>query len=106
MHGPKFFFSFLKSPACIHLLLQGPLEESYFGKTSDVNPGLLLVERLYNYVKCNHPKTLIMASGIRTKEGGWRAFSGTQPLIECTSAGVTFPLAAQQAFAGITNPLS
>ena len=48
---------------------KGPLEESYYGKQSDINPGVLLVQRLYNYVKCHHPKTLIMASGIRTKQG-------------------------------------
>lgn len=49
--------------------MQGPLEESYFGKQSEINPGLLLVERLYDYVKSRHPKTLIMASGLRTKQG-------------------------------------
>ncbi|KAL6782528.1 TAL2 [Auxenochlorella protothecoides x Auxenochlorella symbiontica] len=32
-----------------------------------VNPGLVLVETLYHYVKRFHPKTRIMASGLRTK---------------------------------------
>jgi hypothetical protein len=46
---------------------QGPREDSGFA--SRVDPGLQLVRRLYGYVKARHPKTQIMASGIRTKDG-------------------------------------
>eukprot|EP00887_Chlorella_sp_A99_P006023 scaffold27.g6023.t1 len=36
--------------------------------TEDINPGLLLVEKLYCYCKRYHPKTLVMASGLRSKQ--------------------------------------
>jgi transaldolase len=35
---------------------------------SDINPGVQLVQRMYNYVKKYHPKSVVMASGIRRKE--------------------------------------
>lgn len=35
--------------------------------------GLHLVQQLYTYCKKYHPKTLVMAAGIRTKEGERRA---------------------------------
>ncbi|GBG00054.1 transaldolase [Raphidocelis subcapitata] len=44
----------------------GPREDSGFA--SRVDPGLQLVRRLYGYVKARHPKTQIMASGIRSKD--------------------------------------
>ena len=47
---------------------QGPREDSGF--SSDVNPGIQLVERIYNYCAKLHPKTKVMVSGIRRKEGG------------------------------------
>ena len=37
---------------------KGPREDSGFA--AEVNPGVLLVERLYNYAKQLHPKTRIM----------------------------------------------
>jgi hypothetical protein len=45
----------------------GPREDSGFA--SRVDPGLQLVGRLYSYVKAHHPKTQVMASGIRTAAG-------------------------------------
>lgn len=44
----------------------GPREDSGFA--SRVDPGVQLARRLYGYAKARHPKTQVMASGIRTKE--------------------------------------
>ena len=49
------------------LHLKGPREDSGF--SSDVNPGLQLVERIYNYCAKYHSKTKVMVSGIRQKQG-------------------------------------
>lgn len=46
---------------------KGPREDS--GATSSENPGIRLAERIYAYVKQFHPKTRVMISGIRRKEG-------------------------------------
>lgn len=51
----------------IHPCLQGPREDS--GARSSVDPGVRLVKQLYSYAKAYHPKTKIMASGIRTRDG-------------------------------------
>jgi transaldolase len=45
----------------------GPREDSGFA--SRVDPGLSLVAQLYAYAKAHHPRTAIMASGLRTKDG-------------------------------------
>lgn len=45
---------------------KGPREDS--GYSSRTDPGHAFVKRIYNYCKKYHPKTLVMASGIRTKE--------------------------------------
>ncbi len=47
---------------------KGPREDTGF--TSRIDPGIGLVTELYTYIKKYHPKTAVMASGIRTKEGG------------------------------------
>lgn len=44
----------------------GPREDS--GYASRVDPGVKLATQLYTYCKKYHPKTQIMASGLRTKE--------------------------------------
>lgn len=44
---------------------QGPREDTGF--ESDYDPGLALVKKAFNYTRCFHPKTRIMASGIRKK---------------------------------------
>jgi len=43
----------------------GPREDA--GYKSSVDPGVKLMAKVYNYVKSNHPKTQLMASGIREK---------------------------------------
>lgn len=45
----------------------GPREDSGF--SSAVNPGLLVTQRLYNYCQRYHPKTRVMAAGLRNKQG-------------------------------------
>jgi len=45
---------------------KGPREDSGF--SSDVNPGIQLVERIFNYCAKLHPKTKVMVSGIRRKQ--------------------------------------
>jgi transaldolase len=45
---------------------KGPREDS--GYSSDVHPGVQLVERIYNYCAQLHPKTKVMVSGIRRKQ--------------------------------------
>lgn len=52
---------------CCCLLLQGPREDSGF--SSGVDPGVRLASQLYTYIKKFHPKTQVMASGLRTKDG-------------------------------------
>lgn len=46
---------------------QGPREDSGF--SSAVDPGLQLASQLYTYCKKFHPKTQVMASGLRSKSG-------------------------------------
>jgi hypothetical protein len=57
---------------CVHVvlcrLLQGPREDSGF--SSAIDPGQRLASQVYTYCKKFHPKTQVMASGLRTKEGG------------------------------------
>lgn len=49
----------------------GPREDSGYASRSD--PGRALVAQLYNYVAKHHGgRTKIMASGLRSVEGGWR----------------------------------
>jgi transaldolase len=48
---------------------RGPREDS--GYSSGINPAMLLVEKIYNYVKKYYPKTMVMASSIRSKQGIW-----------------------------------
>jgi hypothetical protein len=49
------------------LLLQGPREDSGF--SSGVDTGIRLASQLYGYIKKYHPKTQLMASGLRTADG-------------------------------------
>lgn len=46
---------------------QGPREDSGFN--SGVDTGVRLASQLYTYCKKFHPKTQVMASGLRTKDG-------------------------------------
>jgi hypothetical protein len=46
---------------------QGPREDTGF--TSDTNPGISMVERIYNLCHQAFPKTKVMVSGIRKPEG-------------------------------------
>lgn len=77
---------------------KGPREDS--GATSSENPGIRLAERIYAYVKQFHPKTRVMISGIRRKEGPvprappWGAFFSAPSTSDCRaplsgSAGAT-----------------
>lgn len=45
---------------------QGPREDAGF--RSAVDPGLRLTASLYNYVKKHHPRSKVMASGLRTAD--------------------------------------
>lgn len=57
---------------CMHvlrcMLVQGPREDTGF--SSAIDPGQRLASQVYTYCKKFHPKTQVMASGLRTKEGG------------------------------------
>ena len=57
---------------------QGPREDSGFA--SDTNPGIQLVERIYNYCAKLHPKTRVMVSGIRAKKVGKDAIGQPVPV--------------------------
>mmetsp|Transcript_25893 Transcript_25893/g.56419 ORF Transcript_25893/g.56419 Transcript_25893/m.56419 type:complete len:389 (-) Transcript_25893:900-2066(-) len=57
---------------------KGPRQDA--GYVSPVDPGVLLVIQLYNYVHKYHSKTKVMASGIRTKEDAL-ALSGVDFLV-------------------------
>ena len=46
---------------------QGPREDTGF--KSDANPGIAMVERIYNLCHQAYPKTKVMVSGIRKPEG-------------------------------------
>jgi hypothetical protein len=46
---------------------QGPREDSGF--SSGVDTGIRLASELYGYIKKFHPKTQVMASGLRTADG-------------------------------------
>jgi hypothetical protein len=46
---------------------KGPREDS--GVTNTTNPGIRLTERIYNYCQQFYPKTRVMVSGIRKKDG-------------------------------------
>jgi len=48
-------------------VLQGPREDSGFH--SAVDPGVRLASQIYTYCKKFHPRTQVMASGLRTKDG-------------------------------------
>lgn len=48
--------------------MQGPREDSGGFDVGD-NPGIKLVERIYNYCQKLYPKTKVMVSGVRRKEG-------------------------------------
>jgi hypothetical protein len=48
-------------------VLQGPREDSGF--SSGVDTGIRLASELYGYIKKFHPKTQVMASGLRTADG-------------------------------------
>lgn len=47
--------------------MQGPREDSGFN--SGVDPGVRLASQVYTYTKKYHPKSQVMASGLRTKDG-------------------------------------
>lgn len=47
--------------------VQGPREDTGF--MSDTNPGIAMVERIYNLCHQAYPKTKVMVSGIRKPEG-------------------------------------
>ena len=47
--------------------VKGPREDSGF--SSELNPGITLVERIHHYCTKFHPKTKLMVSGIRHKLG-------------------------------------
>ena len=47
--------------------MQGPREDTGF--KSDANPGIAMVERIYNLCHQAYPKTQVMVSGIRKPEG-------------------------------------
>lgn len=72
------FLPFAGSPgfsAALHqCCLQAPqgFQLHYHGKLCTDQPGLLLVERLYNYTRQLHTHTRLAASGIRTAQGGRR----------------------------------
>ncbi|GAX80172.1 hypothetical protein CEUSTIGMA_g7610.t1 [Chlamydomonas eustigma] len=69
---------------------------------SSVDPGRLLVEQVYNYTKKFHPKTKVMASGIRTKEDAM-ALSGVDYLV--VSSKVIAELSAVPTAAGYNDGL-
>ena len=47
--------------------MQGPREDSGF--VSGKHPGVALIKRIFDYCSTQHPKTKVMVSGIREKEG-------------------------------------
>lgn len=49
------------------MCVQGPREDTGF--SSGVDTGVQLASQVYAYCKKYHPKTQVMASGLRTKEG-------------------------------------
>jgi hypothetical protein len=49
------------------LHIQGPREDTGF--SSSVDTGVRLASQLFTYCKKYHPKTQVMASGLRTKKG-------------------------------------
>jgi hypothetical protein len=57
----------LAYPCIFACLLQGPREDSGFH--SGVDTGIRLASQLYSYIKKYHPKTQLMASGLRTADG-------------------------------------
>ncbi|KAK9823006.1 hypothetical protein WJX81_005539 [Elliptochloris bilobata] len=57
---------------------KGPREDSGF--TSDANPGLAMVERIYNLCHQAYPKTKVMVSGIRKPEEA-RSLSGVDFMV-------------------------
>ena len=48
--------------------MQGPRQDGGSLFDND-NPGVSLVERMYNYCGKYHPKTRVMVAGLRRKEG-------------------------------------
>jgi len=57
----------MMSLLCCCSAAQGPREDSGF--SSGVDTGVRLASQLYTYCKKFHPKTQVMASGLRTKDG-------------------------------------
>ena len=57
----------IQAAAALHVI-QGPREDSGF--LSDVNPGVRMAARMYNYCQKYHPKTKVMVSGLRKAKGG------------------------------------
>lgn len=80
---------------------KGPREDSGFSSRSD--PGVGLVKELYAYIKKYHPKTQIMASGLRTKEDALN-LSGCDYLI--VNSKIISALAAAPTMAGYNDGLS
>lgn len=79
----------------------GPREDSGFA--SRVDPGVQLARRLYGYVKARHPKTQVMASGLRTK-GDALALAGCDYLV--LPARVMADLEASPTLQGYNSGLS
>ena len=50
-----------------HSGMQGPREDTGF--INDVNPGVRMAARIYNYCAKYHSKTKVMVSGIRKAQG-------------------------------------
>jgi hypothetical protein len=62
--------AYVSLPPLLHFdmrALQGPREDSGF--SSGVDTGIRLASELYGYIKKFHPKTQVMASGLRTADG-------------------------------------
>lgn len=64
-------------------LFKGPREDA--GLSSAIVPGQRLVFALYDHCKKYHPKTQVMVSGVRTKEGKQMDFEDNCNLLtDCT----------------------
>ncbi|KAF8072691.1 AL21 [Scenedesmus sp. PABB004] len=79
----------------------GPREDS--GASSRVDPGQRLASQLYTYCKKFHPKTAVMASGLRTKDDAL-ALAGCDYLV--LTAKVMSDLEASPTLAGYNSGLS
>ena len=56
--------------------MQGPRQDGGSLFDSD-NPGVALVERMYNYCGKYHAKTKVMVAGLRRKEGEYTQFDNS-----------------------------